>query len=128
MVLCVKFFKVIWGCQWHLFMEKVYDYFWELARVGVLDATRTCGVSRDPPPAQVLNLLMRFKKAFLPSQLMLLFSYLFFLLKYSWFTMLCQILLYSKVTQSYIVYILFLILSFIMFYPKKLDIVSCAIQ
>ena len=43
-------------------------------------------------------------------------------LKYSWFTMLCKFLLYSKVTQSFIyihiwlyIYILFLILSSIMF-------------
>ena len=49
-------------------------------------------------------------------------------LKYSWFTMLCQFLLYSKVTQSYLwvththIYIPFLILSSIMVYPKRLDI------
>ena len=59
--------------------------------------------------------------------------------------MLCQFLQYSKVTLSYIyvciyiythihthihihIYTLFLILSFIMFYPKRLDIVPCAVQ
>ena len=45
---------------------------------------------------------------------------------YSWFTMLCQFLLYSKVTQPYIyiyVYIPFLMLSSIMVHPKRLDIV-----
>ena len=42
---------------------------------------------------------------------------------------LCQFLLYSKVTQSFIyLYILFLMLSSIMFYPKKLDIAPCAIE
>ena len=40
--------------------------------------------------------------------------------------MLCQFLLYGKVTQAYI-YILFLVLSSIMFYPKRLDMVPCAI-
>ena len=30
------------------------------------------------------------------------YIYFYFLLKYSWFTMLCQFLLYRKVTQSYI--------------------------
>ena len=46
----------------------------------------------------------------------------YFLLKYSWVTMLCQFLLYSKVTQSYI-YIHFLkkILLSIMVCPKRLD-------
>ena len=45
--------------------------------------------------------------------------------------MFCQFLLCSKVTQLYTyiyTYILFLILSSIMFYPKRLDIVPCAIQ
>jgi len=46
----------------------------------------------------------------------------FLLLKYSCCTMLCQFLLYRKVTQSYI--ILFLISSLIMFYPKSLDTVT----
>ena len=41
--------------------------------------------------------------------------------------MFCQLLLDSKVNQSY-VYILFLILSSIIFYHKRLDIVPCAIQ
>ena len=63
------------------------------------------------------------------------FVWMIFLLKYSWFTMLCQFLLYSKVTQSYMyiyththTHILFLILSSITFYPKRLDIIPCAIQ
>ena len=63
-----------------------------------------------------------------------------FLLAYSWFIALCQFLLYCIVTQSYThtcVYIyifiythtfFFLILSSIKFYPKRLDIVPCAVQ
>ena len=61
--------------------------------------------------------------------------FIIFLLKYSWFTMLCQFLPYSKVTQSYLcmyeyVYTQthrpFLILLSILGYPKRLDIVPCA--
>ena len=45
---------------------------------------------------------------------------------YSWFTICCQFLLYSKVTQLYMyVHILFLILYSIMFYHKWLDRSSC---
>ena len=50
-----------------------------------------------------------------------------FLLEYNWFTVLCQFLLYNRVTQSYI-YILLLILSSIMAHPKRLDTVPCAAQ
>ena len=42
--------------------------------------------------------------------------------------MLCQFLLYKKVTQSYMYMYSFLIISLIMVYPKILDIVLCAIQ
>ena len=53
----------------------------------------------------------------------------FFELKCSWFTMLCQFLLHSKVPQSYM-YVHSL--SYIIFhhglYPKRLDIVPCAVQ
>ena len=45
--------------------------------------------------------------------------------------MFCQFLLYSNVPQLYIyiyIHILFLILSSIMFYPKRLDLVPCAVQ
>ena len=44
-----------------------------------------------------------------------------------------QFLLYNKVTQSYIyiytlyIYILFLILSSVIVYPKRLDIVPCTV-
>ena len=64
-------------------------------------------------------------------------SFLLLLLKYSWFTMLWQFLLYSKVTQSYIymythththTHTLFLILSAIMVYPKRLGMFLCAKQ
>ena len=51
-----------------------------------------------------------------------------YFLNYSWFTMLCQFPLYSKVAQNYIhthTHILFLILSFHHFI-LRLDIVSCA--
>ena len=44
---------------------------------------------------------------------------------YSWFTMFSQSLLYSKVTQ---LYILFLMFSSTMFYPKWLYSVPCASQ
>ena len=63
-------------------------------------------------------------------------KYVFFKLKfknYSWFTTLCQFLLYSKVSQSYIHIrhadvCTFLFLFSIMFYPKRLNIVPCAIE
>ena len=43
--------------------------------------------------------------------------------------MLCQLLLYRKVTQSYIhIYILFLKLSSILLQHKRLDKVPCAVQ
>ena len=42
----------------------------------------------------------------------------------SWFTMVCQFLLYSKKN----IYILFVILSSMVFYHKWLNIVSCAVQ
>ena len=51
-----------------------------------------------------------------------------FLLKYSRLTMLCQLLLHSKVTLSYIHIHIFLILSSILVYPKRLDRVPCAVQ
>ena len=50
----------------------------------------------------------------------------FFFFQYSQFTVLFQFLLYSIVILY--VHILFLILSSIMFYPKRLDIVSCTVQ
>ena len=42
----------------------------------------------------------------------------------------CQFLLYSKVTQSYIyIYnVTFLLFFSITVYPKRLDIVSCVVQ
>ena len=50
-----------------------------------------------------------------------------FLLKYSWFTMLCRFLLYSKVTQSYI-YIKFLFLYYLPSCSIPRDcIVPCAV-
>ena len=55
------------------------------------------------------------------------FFYDFYCFHYGWFTVLCQFLLCSKVTQSYI-YILFLTLSSIMFHHKWLDIVPYAMQ
>ena len=51
-----------------------------------------------------------------------------FLLNYIWLTVLCHFLLQSIVTQLYIYIHFFLILSSIMFYPKRLDIVPCAVQ
>ena len=50
-----------------------------------------------------------------------------FLLKYSWFTMLCQSLLYSKVTQLYSYRHSFFIFFSIMVYHRILNIVPCAI-
>ena len=50
-------------------------------------------------------------------------NFILFLLEYSWFTVLCQFLLYSIVTQSYIYIHFFLLFSSIMFYPKRFDIV-----
>ena len=52
---------------------------------------------------------------------------------YSWFTLLCQFMLYSKMTHTYIcVYIyiiyIFFTLSSIIFHHKWLDIAPCAIQ
>ena len=58
-------------------------------------------------------------------------SFYFNGLKCSWFTMLCQFLLYSKVTQSHThrhTYIYILFLSFIILCHKRLDIVPCAVQ
>ena len=52
-----------------------------------------------------------------------------FIFHYSWFTVVCQFLLYSKVTQSHIhMYILFLTLSSIMLHNKGPVIVPNAIQ
>ena len=50
-------------------------------------------------------------------------------LNYSWFTMLCQLLLYSKVTQSYICIHIhsFSHTTSITFYPKRLAIVPCEV-
>ena len=56
----------------------------------------------------------------------LVYLFIYLLLQYSLFTVLCQFLLYSMVTQSYIYTFFFLTLSSIMFYPNRLDIVSCA--
>lgn len=53
----------------------------------------------------------------------------FFLLNYSWLTVLCPFPLYGIGTRSYIyIHILFHILSSILFYPKRLDIGPCAVQ
>ena len=52
-----------------------------------------------------------------------------FLLKYSWFTVLCQSLLYSKVTQIYTHIHSFLKIFFsILVYPRRLDTVPSAIS
>ena len=57
------------------------------------------------------------------------YFYGFYFFHYTWFTVVCQFLPYSKVTQSYVhIYILFLTLSSIIFHHKRLDIVPCAIQ
>ena len=57
------------------------------------------------------------------------FFLLWFFSRYSWFTVFCQFLWYSKETQLYIhIYIIFLTLSSIMFHHKWLDIVPCAIE
>ena len=66
-------------------------------------------------PTVFLGLLFKKKKNY--HKLVAENNRIFIFLKYSWFTMLCQFLLYSKVTRSYL-YILFLILPSIMFYPK----------
>ena len=50
-----------------------------------------------------------------------------FLLKYSWFTMLCWFQVYCKVIQLYI-YIYIYIFFSIMVYHRILNIVSCALQ
>ena len=62
-------------------------------------------------------------------ELRMVFTFLkHFLLKYNWFTVLYQFLLYSKVTQSYIYMQLFFILFSILVYTGRLDIVPCAVQ
>ena len=53
-------------------------------------------------------------------------SFFFNLLEYSWLTVLCPFLLYSILTWSY-KDILFLTVSSILFYPKWLDGVPCAV-
>ena len=59
---------------------------------------------------------------------MVLFYFLFFL-KYNLFTTLYQFLLHSKETQSCTYKnIIFLILSSIVFYPRRLDRVPCALH
>ena len=47
---------------------------------------------------------------------------------YGWFTMFCQFLLHSKVAQYIHIHSFFSTLSSIMFHPKWLDRVPCAIQ
>ena len=58
-----------------------------------------------------------------------LLKFIYYLLEYSWFTVLCQSLLYSKVTQlcTYI-HSFFKIFFSIMVYRRILNIVPCAIQ
>ena len=51
-----------------------------------------------------------------------------FSLKYNWFTMLCQFLLYSKVTQSYIYTQSFKLIFFVMVYSRRLGVVPCTVQ
>jgi len=55
--------------------------------------------------------------------------FFFFSFNYSWFIMLFQFLLYSKVTHSYIHIYTFFFLNYfsIMIYSKRTDIVPCAI-
>ena len=61
-------------------------------------------------------------------KLMGLFIKNFFIRVYSWFTLLCQFLLYSRVTSYMYIYIPCLVLSSIMLCPKRLDIAPCAVQ
>ena len=56
-----------------------------------------------------------------------LFDANFLILKYSWFIMSCQSLLYSRVSQLYMYIYYFLILFSIMVYPRILNIVPCAV-
>lgn len=59
------------------------------------------------------------------------FSFLIYflvLIKYIWFAMPWQFLLYCKKTQSYICMHSFSDIIFITVYPKRLDVVLCAIQ
>ena len=76
---------------------------------------------RSPPPHPKNILFLNF----MPYTCVFFLS---FKKNYSQFTMLCQFMLYSNVSQSYMyMYILFLILSSIRFYHKQLDIVFCAV-
>ena len=62
-------------------------------------------------------------------EISLIFCFLYFFKNYSWFTTLCQFLLYNKVTQSFIyiyIYVIFFTLSSIMFHHKWLDTVPWA--
>jgi len=61
-----------------------------------------------------------------PTAEILLFVLLIFY--YSQFTMLCQFLLYSKVTKPYIYLHSFLNILSIIVYPRRFDTVSVAIQ
>ena len=61
-------------------------------------------------------------------KLMGLFIKNFFIRVYSWFTLPCQFLLYSRVTSYMYIYIPCLVLSSIIFCPKRLDIAPCAVQ
>ena len=73
-----------------------------------------------PYPLSFSSCLFTALKTVLSSQNLLLL-----LLKYNWFAMSFQFLLYRQVTQSCIS---FIILSSISVFPKRLDIVPCALQ
>ena len=98
----------------------------------VLSRARSIALRRSSPASRSSGLSQQLGDT---AAICYLFTFYFKKLKYGWFTMLCQFLLYSKVTWSYThthththTHILFLILCSIMFYPKRLDRVPSVAQ
>ena len=104
-----------------------FDFFhpWALPTPGGLPCvhSKKQQKSMHPPTPDHHSSLVLFQSGkcfFLPIMFCL------FLLNYSWFTMLCYFLVYSKVVQLYI-YIWIYVFFFIIGYYKILNIVSCAV-
>ena len=82
-------------------------------------------------PSPLRSLLLRFFCRPSTVDLILNNNKINYFFYYNWFTLFCQFMLYSKVTQSYIyiyIYVFFFTLSSIMFHHKSLDRVPWAIQ
>ena len=99
-------------------------YFWKLPIMPSSSSTPTNSHSPFPHPQPLTSIHLLSASMDLP---ILEVSFIF-LLKYHWSTTLCSFLLYSQLIQLYTYTHSYFIFFSIMVYPRRLNIVPCAIQ